>query len=738
MKATTREAQLLRSASLLVDEFVRHHPPSLGQEARFQLLEAVASRLGGFDLDTYQQAFRVRAIATDRLVRTTARAVVTAIAESGIPPALAVSALAREALDEATKKRSGAYHTDFRLALHLAASISDRLEPGAKVIDPACGAGILLTAVTMAACGADRQFTSDWLAESVFAADLSENALRGTLIALACLTDDVSALAKMRTKWRVQDSLLVGPHGWHHATQDGFDIVVANPPWEKVKVSRHEFIRSEGGARHYGADYGAFDTQKYETRRAQADSYGTRLAALYPALGSGEPDLYVAFCELLLQLAKPGGAVAILLPAGLIRSQGTQSLRETLLTQSGEVSVQVLDNRARFFEIDTRFKFLLVAATKRLGRSRQEPINLSFAQGTPNAVSICGNVRIGRVALAKLRPDLSIPEVRSEAEWNLFSRMMASGHDWSDPASRWHPDFSREVDMTRERPLFLKTRRAGTVPIIEGRMVHQHRFGAKAYVGGTGRSAHWAINLPGASQVAPQFYIDPKALSSKVMARANRLRVGFCDITGQTNERSCLAAVIPPGMVCGNKVPTVTFPNDPDEARMWLWVALVNSLPFDWMIRRVITTTINYFHLLSLPLPPIEPDSLPGRKLTEISRSLAALDQAGSTRETHWRMAELRAKADHLVFTAFGLNASELDLVMRDFPLVDRAQPALAGEERSTITRDLILTHSRLEPLAVRAKQRVEAAASVGALPYMPAQMAKATDADYEGEMAHG
>lgn len=738
MKTTTREAQLLKPASLLVEEFVGHHPTARGQEVRFQLLEAVASRLGGFDLETYQQAFRVRPIAAAELVLARARAVVTAIDGSGIPPALAVSALAREALDEAKKKRSGAYHTDFRLAQHLASSVSERLKQGAKIVDPACGAGILLTAVTMAACGADRQFASEWLAESVFAADLSENALRGTLIALACLTDDVSALAKMRAKWRIQDSLLVGAGGWQHATKKGFDVVVANPPWEKVKISRHEFIRAEGGLRHYGADYGSFDTQKYEAKRAQADSYGSQLATLYPALGSGEPDLYVAFSELLLQLAMPGGAVALLLPAGLIRSQGTRRLREDLLMQSSEVAVQVLDNRARFFEIDTRFKFLLVAATKRLGSSRQEPIVISAAHGTSNSVAVNANVRISRTALAKLRPDLSIPEVRSESEWKMFLRMAAAGHDWSDPASRWHPDFSREVDMTRERALFLNNKSVRALPIIEGRMVHQHRFGAKTYVCGTGRSAHWAINLPGASRVAPQFYIEPEALSSKIVSRTNHLRVGFCDITGQTNERSCLAAVIPPGVVCGNKVPTVTFPNDPSEDRMWLWVALVNSLPFDWMIRRVITTTINYFHLLSLPLPPIEPDSLPGRKLVEISRSLAILDQAGSNRETHWQIAELRAKADHLVLTAFGLDANDLYLLMQDFPLIDSAQPAIAREERSTLTRDLILTHSRQKGLAAQARQRVEAAASVGALPYMPAQMAVAVDKGEREEMAHG
>lgn len=71
-----------------------------------------------------------------------------------------------------------------------------------------------------------------------------------------------------------------------------------------------------------------------------------------------------------------------------------------------------------------------------------------------------------------------------------------------------------------------------------------------------------------------------------------------------------LAALIPAGVVCGNKVPTVCFPDDPTEDRLFLWLAIVNSIPFDWLLRRVLTTTINDFVLLSIALPPdreIEP-----------------------------------------------------------------------------------------------------------------------------------
>ncbi len=737
MKTVTREAQLLKQAAGVLDVFVRSFQRAQQQEARFQLLEAAASRLGGFDLALYHRAFKIKPVAALNTLLASARMVVAEIETSGIPPALAVSALAREALEDTAQRQHGAYHTDFRLAQRLASSVAPALKPGSKVIDPACGAGILLAAVTIAACGADRQLTSEWLSSCVFAADLSANALRGSQIALACLTDDVPALKKMRANWRVQDSLVSGLATWTKIVKAGFDVVIANPPWEKIKITRHEFIRAEGLHRHYGAEYDTFDSQKYESRKAEVESYGVKLALRYPTLRSGEPDLYVAFTELLFNLAKPEGSIGLLLPAGLIRSQNTYLLREHLFKHSSALSFQVLDNRASFFEIDTRFKFLLVHALKRVGKTRQEPVELSHGYGTATGLKSTPRVRIGRTALARLRPDLTIPEVKTDAEWHLFGWMVDRGIDWSQPDSPWHPDFMREVDMTRDRQCFLNQKQRDALPLVEGRMVHQHRFGAKSYAGGTGRSARWNINAPGASCVRPQFWVSPRDLAPRTVQRVKTLRAGFCDITGQTNERSCLAAMIPPEVVCGNKVPTIAFPNDPTEERLWLWIALANSLPFDWMIRRVITTTINYFHLLSLPLPPIEPNSLPGRQLVAIAKKLDALDRFGVSRDVHWQIAELRAKADQLVINAYGLSIADFDLMIEDFPLIDRAQPSIDGERRSTITRDLIVAYSRLKASSSAARSRVNSAASLGAVPYMPSQLALAGEPQTSSE-AHG
>jgi hypothetical protein len=722
MSARSLEAGLLARAEAIVSKHVARHPANLTQEARFQLLECVASRLGGFDLSAFHRRFGHVPIESAESCSSVARRVIEAIMRARIPPALAVSALAREALGQSSRRSSGAYHTDFRLAVHLARRLAPTLQPGAKVIDPACGAGILLTALVVETCGADRRLAADWLAKGVNAADLSENALRGCLLSLACLTDDLDALETMRARWFAGDSLTCPPARWQLMAPGGFDAVIANPPWEKVKLTRHEYLRAEGHSRHYGADYAQIDSADYARRVSATKSYARTVAGFHASAALGETDLFVAFADLAGKILRPGGEAALLVPAGLIRSKSTEPLRRQLAVGASKISVEIFENRARFFEIDTRFKFLCVHWRARAAQDKVSAIELAHGQGTDLSIQVTGRVHLGRTTLARLRPDLSIPEVRSDAEWQLFCRMTRAGVDWSRSESPWHPEFMREVDMTRDRPHFNRFPERDALPLIEGRMVHQHRFGAKVYVDGTGRSATWSARLPGSSQLRSQYYIRRDALSEGARLRSALMRVGFCDITGQTNERSGLAAIIPPGVVCGNKVPTILFPNDPSEDRPWLWVAIANSLPFDWLLRRVITTTINYFHLLSLRLPLIEPDSLPGRQLVEIARMLDRLDRNGASAEALREMAELRCRADRLVLTAYGLSDEDLETILTDFPLIDRAQPALEGEQRSTVTRDLLFSRARDQQRAAAARRRFEIVTEMGAVAYLPAQ----------------
>ncbi|BBR19700.1 hypothetical protein WP3S18E05_11800 [Klebsiella sp. WP3-S18-ESBL-05] len=524
---------------------------------------------------------------------------------------------------------------------------------------------------------------------------------------------------------------------------EGFDAVIGNPPWEKVKLSRHEFLKSSGTKRHYGAQIYGLDEERFAQQRDEVANYSRRLLERYPDLGNGEPDLYIAFTDLFFEICKGQGVVAALLPGGLIRSQGTQAMRQKIFDASQSVSLSIIDNRARFFAIDTRFKFLAVALTKADSeKSKREPITLLHERGTPTGMETTGMATIGRAALAAVRGDLSLPEVRSVSEWRLFSKIGEAGVSWEEPGYGWTPKFCREVDMTKERPKFLGHDTPGALPLVEGRMVQSHRFGVKGHVSGTGRSALWEAYAIGCSRLAPQFWIRPSDMPRANQHRADVLRAGFCDIAGQTNERSLMASLIPAGVVCGNKVPTILFPEDPSEERLLVWVSIANSFVFDWMLRRVLTTTVNYFLLQSVPMPKLAKDGLPWKRLVNAARELRTLDSAGATRETYQHMAQLRGEIDAEVAVAYGLDLKDMELVLQDFPLLDRGQVGLPGEAKSTITRDSVLAAmaKRTGSLSTVWSQRAVDARALGAMAYVPSEIALGGEEfeEEEGAQIHG
>lgn len=736
------EAEYLVPAEAALSQVVGREHGAGSFELRLQVLEAVAARFGGFDLADFHKAFQIRRMKPAAKLLELAAPVVSAIERSPIHHALALSALARETLQEHDRKNTGAYHTDFRLAFRLAELAAPKLTYKSKVIDPASGAGILLSALTYTVCGMDRAKTAYWLANGVCAADLSANSLRGAVLSLASFTDDVAVIKAMRARWYCGDSLLADPKVWAAMAPEGFDAVIGNPPWGKVKLSRHEFLKSSGTKRHYGAEVHGLDEKKFSARRDSVASYSRCLLERYPDLGSGEPDLYIAFTDLFFDLCKAQGVVAALIPGGLIRSQGTQSMRHKIFGSSQSVSLSVIDNRARFFSIDTRFKFLAVALVKAGSeKSKRQPIILRHERGTPTGLEETGMATIGRSALKAVRGDLSLPEVRSGTEWKLFSKVANAGAAWDEPGSGWSPKFCREVDMTKERAKFLTGAIHGALPLVEGRMVQSHRFGVKGHVSGTGRSARWEAYPIGGSRLSPQFYIRPSDIPRANRHRADMRRVGFCDIAGQTNERSLMAALIPAGVVCGNKVPTILFPEDPSEERLLAWLSIANSFVFDWMLRRLLTTTVNYFLLQSVPMPRLAKDGLPWKRLVNAASELSALDGSGVNAKAYERMAQLRGEIDAEVAVAYGLNLKEMELVLQDFPILDRGQIALPGEVKSTITRDTALaamakrTGSRTEVWA----RRVKEARALGALAYVPSELALGgEDLEAEEEKNYG
>lgn len=722
---TPRDRELLSEVSTALEEAVFNSGMEPSADLRLRLLEGTASRVGGYALREFDQilagGLSAGQLSADSTLCLT-RHLTQAVLDGSIPPSLALAAIGDWEVDPIARRREGRYFTDSGLALDLAVSVKDRVIRPDSILDPACGAGVLLAAAVLQ-LGVGTEDRAHLVRDVLWGVDRNPHAVRAARAAISSLTCDIGAVAGLSGHLFVKDSLTCGWKWWRSLSEQGFDLVIGNPPWEKLKVTKHEHALNGGHQRHYGDDYcsSAVDETKLLSDRLSVTDYRNLAGSELDFQGKGEFDLYKMFVELGARLTTESGTLAFLVPGGFIRNDGTSELRKWLF-KNFDVDISVLDNRERYFEIDSRFKFIQLLASRQCSEDR----TVRFGIGHHSDNMEGWKATTSYLELEEMQVGFLVPEVKDRHDWELFTRLQGLHPRFGSSEAHWLPKFSREVDMTGDKGKFINPRDGvQALPLIEGRMVHQHRVAAKRYVSGRGRRAVWDVQFPFGSSLVPQWLIRSVDLRPDVRARVNECRAGFCDITGQTNERTVLAALIPEGVVCGNKVPTVDFASGVLPSA---WVGIANSFTFDWLVRRLVTTTLNFFILRSLPIPAWDCDDEDFASIGEKASLLSALEREVGGRD-FWRLARIRAMIEVLSARLYGISVEDFDLVLRDFPQIDRAQSPIAGEVASTVTRDMVVASGEGwadEYQVDRARERVEVAKSAGSVPFVPNQHARA------------
>jgi hypothetical protein len=147
-------------------------------------------------------------------------------------------------------------------------------------------------------------------------------------------------------------------------------------------------------------------------------------------------------------------------------------------------------------------------------------------------------------------------------------------------------------------------------------------------------------------------------------------------------------------------------------------------------MRRWVSTTLNFFYWKNLPFPIADPNSQLAGHLARLAQAASGLTESSGTAELHGRRVQLesvRAELDARVALSFGLSPEQFDLVLGDFPLVDRRQPSVDGKP-SQITKDtarlwfLNLSGGADKEIAA-SQSRIDAAHARGAVGYLPAEL---------------
>ncbi len=178
-------------------------------------------------------------------------------------------------------------------------------------------------------------------------------------------------------------------HWQNHTPQGGFDAVIGNPPWDRIKLQEVEWFATRdphlaraptAAARRQGIkrlrDQGDPLAAAFDAAKARADQLGkvVRASGHYPLLGGGDINLYSLFVERSLRLVKPNGLVGLLTPSGIYADRTAARFFQSVSTTGRVAGIYDFENRRLgtdlppfFSDIDSRFKFcaLIVGGPER-------------------------------------------------------------------------------------------------------------------------------------------------------------------------------------------------------------------------------------------------------------------------------------------------------------------------------------------------------------------------------------
>ncbi|MGQ9825675.1 MAG: Eco57I restriction-modification methylase domain-containing protein, partial [Desulfotomaculales bacterium] len=173
--------------------------------------------------------------------------------------------------------------------------------------------------------------------------------------------------------------------------QGGFDVVLCNPPWERIKLQEEEFFATRdreianalNKAERRRLIKALPDTnpvlwEEYQEAKhaAEAQSKFLRASGRFPLTARGDINTYSVFAELFSQLLCPGGRAGVVLPTGIATDDTNKHFFAHLVETGRLASLYDFENREGIFPaVDSRYKFSLLTMR---GRG-EEKIPLRFA-----------------------------------------------------------------------------------------------------------------------------------------------------------------------------------------------------------------------------------------------------------------------------------------------------------------------------------------------------------------------
>ena len=531
--------------------------------------------------------------------------------------------------------------------------------------------------------------------------------------------------------------------GW----SGGFDVVLGNPPWERIKIQENEWFASRrpdianaGNAaqrRRMIAALAYEDPALYKVfmedqRQADGESHLLRNSGRYPLCGRGDVNTYSIFAETMRLVISSFGRVGCIVPSGIATDDTLKFFFQDLMESSSLASLFAFENEAKLFSgIDHRVRFaLLTMAGDSTSISKAE-----FVFGLYRTDDLKEEERhflLSVSDIALFNPNTrTCPIFRSKRDFELtktiYKHVPILIKESSLEENPWKVSFSRMFDMSNDSHLFRTKEQlvvegwifGGNVfykdddtylPLYEGKMIwhFDHRFGTydapKEALSENGKLPElneWQHADPFILPI-PRYWVHQSHLP-KLIYDGRTAFLGFRDIVRSTNLRTSIFSIIPL-VPFSNTIPCVIL--SPKCARELLYLAsCTSSFVFDYIARQKLGGTHMTFSILK-QLPMLQPNQYTAickwddkALLSDwiFPRTLELIYTAWDLepfakdcgydgppfRWSEERRFLLRCELDAAYFHLYGIERDDVDYIMETFPIVKRKDEKQYGEYRT-------------------------------------------------------
>ncbi len=437
--------------------------------------------------------------------------------------------------------------------------------------------------------------------------------------------------------------------------EGGFDAVIGNPPWDRIKLQEVEWLATRdpeaallttAAARktriRWLRDTGSPLAGEFDAAKARADRMGrlVRASGDYPMLGGGDINLYSLFVERAMDLVKPEGIVGLLTPSGIYADMTAARFFKAVSTAGRVGGLFDFENRKIFFkDVHASFKFcVLVFGGDERRFDETECAFFLHDTRTTNDPDRCFPLRPSD--FARVNPNTGTAPVfrsRRDAEitrWIYERHPVLVHHSQGEEPKSWPVRYQTMFHMTNDSHLFqtaLELQAEGYypvqgniwkkgdemyLPLYEGKMVQTFDHRAASVMVNPEN-----LNRPAQPRDAtceehtdtewlpePQFWVSAE---SRRKRRAFRWAeevdwvLAFKDATATTNARTMIAALVP-GQAFGNTLPLLA-PEASETAAYkesaFLLAGCLNSLVYDFVARQKVQGQhLNWYIVEQLPV----------------------------------------------------------------------------------------------------------------------------------------